>query len=155
MTEADVPAFIGLIEALADYERLPPPDDGARARLAADAVSHPPRFRVLLAERDELVVGYALFFETYSTFLARPTLYLEDIFVLPDHRHQGVGRALMGAVVREAIARDCGRVEWQVLTWNQPSVRFYQRLGAAPLDDWRGFRLTADQFRELADRLGE
>ena len=149
LTQPDIPVFIGLIEALADYEHLDPPDAEARARLAADALASPPRFQVLLAEREQEVVGYALYFETYSTFLARPTLYLEDIFVLPEHRHRGAGTALMRAITREAIDRGCGRIEWQVLTWNQPSVRFYQQLGAKPLDDWRGYRLTAQQFHDV------
>jgi GNAT superfamily N-acetyltransferase len=146
----DVLTLLDLIDGLADYEKLERPTTQARERLARDATADPPRFRTLLAEVDEQVVGYAIYFFTYSTFLARPTLYLEDIFVLPDHRGRGAGRALFGACAAEAVANDCGRMEWQVLAWNQPSIEFYQRAGAAMLDDWRGCRLTGDALRAAA-----
>ncbi len=151
LTPADVEAFLGLVDALADYERLPRPDPEARRRLAADALAHPPRFHVLLAELNGRPVGYAAYFESYSTFLARPTLYLEDIFVLAEARGRGVGRALMRALAREAVRRGCGRMEWLVLAWNRPAIGFYERLGASRLDDWLIYRLTADQLRRLAD----
>lgn len=150
LTASDLPALLDLIDALADYESLPRPDSAARERLRRDALATPPRFWVLLAEWQQRVVGYAFYFETYSTFLARPTLYLEDIFVLPEERGRGIGRAFVRALAREAITRGCGRMEWQVLTWNAPSIAFYERLGARPLDDWRGYRLTADQFAAVA-----
>ncbi len=146
----DVPIFLDLIDALADYERLPRPDAAARERLRRDATSDPPRFQVLLAESKGRVVGYAVYFETYSTFLARPTLYLEDIFVRPEERGSGAGRALMRELAREALRRGCGRMEWQVLTWNEPAIGFYRHLGARPLDDWQPFRLTADQLAALS-----
>ncbi len=151
LSEADVPAFLGLIQALADYEKLEGPDAEARARLTRDALVDPPSFRVLLAARDGKALGYAVYFETYSTFLARPTLYLEDIFVLEEERGSEVGTALMRELAREAVRRDCGRMEWQVLTWNTPAMAFYQRFGASPLDDWRAFRLSAEQFALLAE----
>lgn len=150
LTHADIEAFLGLVDALADYERLPRPDPEARRRLAADALGNPPRFYVLLAELNGRPVGYAAYFETYSTFLARPTLYLEDIFVLEDARGRGVGRALMQALAREATRRGCGRMEWLVLAWNHPAIGFYERLGASRLDDWLVYRLTADQLARLA-----
>ena len=155
LTPADVEAFLSLVDALADYERLPRPDPEARRRLTADALATPPRFHVLLAELDGRPVGYAAYFETYSTFLARPTLYLEDIFVLEEARGWGVGRALMGALAREAVRRGCGRMEWLVLAWNHPAMGFYERLGARRLDDWVPYRLTADDLARLAGESGD
>jgi len=146
----DVSALLGLIEALAHYEDLPPPDAAARERLARDALATPPRFEVLLAELEGRVVGYAIYFETYSTFLALPTLYLEDLFVLPEARSRGAGGALFRGCAREAVRRGCGRYEWQVLTWNQLALDFYARFAAQPLDDWRPFRLTGDALRRAA-----
>jgi GNAT superfamily N-acetyltransferase len=146
----DLPALLGLIDGLAEYERLDPPDAAARERLATDALADPPLFWVLLAEVDGVAVGYAFYFFTYSTFLARPTLYLEDIFVLPDWRGHGAGFALFRACVEQAVARDCGRMDWQVLSWNEPSIKFYERLGAHALGDWLPFRLDAEALRRLA-----
>lgn len=151
LAAADMPAFLHLIRALADYEKLPGPDAEARARLTRDATSDPPRFWVLLAERAGRAVGYAVYFETYSTFLAKPSLYLEDIFVLEEERRLGVGRALLQEVAREAVRRGCGRMEWQVLTWNTPAMAFYGRLGAAPLEEWQPYRMTEEQFTRLAE----
>lgn len=141
LVASDVPALLDLIDALADYENLPRPDEAARRRLAADAVASPPRFEALLAEVDGRVSGYAIFFMTYSTFLARPTLYLEDLFVLPDARGRGAGAALFKACAAEAVRRECGRMEWVVLDWNTPSIEFYQRRGARQLKTWLPYRL--------------
>src|SRR4051812_14060311 len=151
----DVPLLLELIDALADYEHLPRPDAAARERLARDAVAEPPRFGAFLAELAGAVVGYALYFETYSTFLARPTLYLEDLFVRPEVRGCGAGAALFQACAREALARDCGRLEWQVLTWNQLALDFYARRGAEPLDDWQPFRLTGAALVRAAGATAE
>ena len=137
----DVPRLLELIDGLADYEKLARPDPGARERLAADATASPPRFSTLLADVDGHVVGYAIYFFTYSTFRARPTLYLEDIFVTPERRGQGAGIALFRACAREAVAQGCARMEWQVLAWNTPSIAFYERLGARRQADWQPFRL--------------
>jgi len=152
LTAPDVPAFLGLIQALADYEKLPGPNTEACERLARDALTEPPLFHVLLAELDGRVVGYGLYFFTYSTFLARPTLYVEDVFVLPEARGNGVGRTIMKALAREAARNECGRMEWQVLHWNTTAMAFYERLGAAPLDGWRPYRMTAEQFTRLAEQ---
>lgn len=146
----DVPRLLDLIDALADYEQLARPDPAARARLAADAVADVPRFHVLLAEIDGTVCGYALYFFTYSTFRGQPTLYLEDLFVLPDQRKQGAGLALFRELVREAVRQGCGRMEWQVLSWNAPSIAFYERLGARHLDGWLPFRLDGAALASLA-----
>jgi len=146
----DVGAFIGLIEALADYEHLTAPDEGARQRLASDAFASPPLFYALLAEADGRAVGYAAYFLTYSTFLALPTLYLEDIFVLPEARRRGGGEALFRACAAEAVRRGCGRMEWQVLAWNDLALGFYQHLGASALhEDWRCYRLAGEALAQL------
>jgi GNAT superfamily N-acetyltransferase len=153
LTARDLPAFLGLIEALAHYESLAPPDAEARERLARDALAKPPRFRTLLAELDGAVVGYAITFDTYSTFLALPTLYLEDLFVLPEARGRGVGGALFRACAAEAHQRGCGRMEWEVLAWNDLAIGFYEHLRATPLhDSWRCYRLDRTQLAELSMR---
>jgi GNAT superfamily N-acetyltransferase len=145
----DQSAFLALVDGLADYERLPRPDAEARQRLADDAFGPRPRFNLLLAEQAGAVVGYAVWFPTYSTFLARPTLYLEDIFVLPEMRGRGAGLALFRACAAEAVRLGCGRMDWQVLSWNEPSIGFYQRLGARRLDDWVPFRLDGEALAEV------
>jgi len=148
---ADGPRLLELIDGLADYEQLPRPDAAARERLAADAIADPPRFHTLLVELDGLVVGYAIYFFTYSTFLATPSLYLEDIFVLPEARGHGAGVALFRACAQKAVSLGCGRVEWQVLGWNEPSIHFYERLGARHLDGWLPFRLDGQPLAQVAE----
>ena len=148
--QADVPRLLELIDGLADYERLSRPDPDARDRLVADALASPPRFRTLLAEVEGEVVGYAIYFYTYSTFRARPSLYLEDVFVLPERRGEGAGLALFRACAREAVAQGCARMEWQVLSWYRPSIEFYERLGARHLDDWLPFRLEGEALARVA-----
>jgi len=146
----DLETFLSLVEDLAEYENLPPPDARARTRLAQDALASPPRFRVLLGELDDSIVGYAVFFETYSTFLALPTLYLEDLFVLPEARRKGVGDALVRECALEAVRLGCGRMEWQVLAWNDLAIGFYEALGAAPLHaDWTCYRLDGVALERL------
>jgi GNAT superfamily N-acetyltransferase len=149
-TPADKDAIYSLIVALAEYERLPPPDEAARKRLFSDAFGPRPRFEIFLAELDGRVVGYAFIFETYSTFLALPTLYLEDLFVLQEHRKHGVGHAIMRFLAQEALKRGCGRLDWNVLDWNENAIRFYQRLGANHLPDWQLYRLDREGMQELA-----
>jgi GNAT superfamily N-acetyltransferase len=147
---ADTARLLELIDGLADYEKLPRPDADARQRLAVDAVADPPRFRTLLAEvGDGLIVGYAIYFFTYSTFRARPSLYLEDIFVLPEQRGHGAGVALFRACAQAAVVLSCARMEWQVLSWNEPSIEFYERLGARQLDDWLPFRLEGEALNSF------
>jgi GNAT superfamily N-acetyltransferase len=135
-----------LIDALADYEKLKPPTDEAKQRLLADAFAERPRFTILLAESDGDICGYAFLLETYSTFLALPTLYLEDLFVLPEFRSTGAGSALFQAVKDEAKARGCGRVEFVVLKWNQLAKDFYHRKGGKHLEDWDFYRVDAADF---------
>ncbi len=154
----DAAVMLELIKALADYEKLDPPDAAAQARLIADAFGPAPRFSVFLAETIPpgatgiRVVGYAFVFETYSTFLALPTLYLEDLFVLPEYRSLGAGKALFEEMVSEADRRGCGRLDWVVLNWNQLARDFYARYGAQHLDDWCCYRLRREQFADIAAR---
>ena len=149
---ADGPAFVALVRALAAFEKLPPPDDAAGVRLMADAFGARRRFDLLVAEADGRVQGYALFFETYSTFRAAPSLWLEDLFVHPDVRQNGIGRALMLELARTAVARGCERFEWTVLDWNENAQRFYRSLGAQMLGEWVVCRVEGDALAALARR---
>ena len=146
----DAPSFLELVDGLADYEHLPRPDAAARERLVRDALSDPPRIHTLLAEIDGELLGYAIYFFTYSSFRARPKLYLEDVFVVPDRRGEGAGVALFRACAREAVAHACTRMEWQVLSWNTPSIDFYKRLGARQLTDWLPFCLEDEELRAVS-----
>lgn len=149
---ADAPTLLGLIDALADYEKLDPPDADAKARLIRDLFAERPRVESYLAIVDGVAAGYTFIFETYSTFLALPTLFLEDLFVLPEYRSRKVGSALFRAMVREADSRGCGRMEWSVLDWNQLAIDFYQRYGAQHLHQWHPYRLVrTDMTRLLGD----
>ena len=150
----DEQAIIALISALAEYENLPPPDETAQARLMADALAERPRFDVFLAIVDGQVTGYAFVFETYSTLLALPTLYLEDLFVLPAYRKQRIGHKLFRYCVQEAERRGCGRMDWEVLDWNHSSIAFYQRQGANHLREWQKYRLTQADIKRLAAEPG-
>lgn len=157
-TAEDGPTILRLIHALADFEQLPPPDEAAQQRLLNDAFGPRPRFEIFLAEvqaekvASAQVAGYAFIFETYSTFLARPTLYLEDLFVLSEYRSQKVGLALFRFCVEQARQRGCGRMEWTVLDWNENAIRFYQKLGGRHMNEWQLYRLTQPDFeRILAD----
>ena len=137
--KSDAKGFVGLVRALAAYEKLKPPTTAAGRRLIADIGK---RIRVLLGEVDGKVVAYAIYLFTYSSFLARPTLYLEDIFVLPEYRRHGMGKAFFGELLREAKKERCGRMEWTVLDWNTPAITFYDKLGARPLDEWITYRMV-------------
>lgn len=148
----DAPALFHLIDALADYEKLDPPDEAAKRRLVHDGFERSPaRFTVFLAfvPDEPSPLGYAIVLETYSSFLAQPTLYIEDFFVLPEARKRGVGSALFQHMAGEALRRGCGRMEWVCLDWNTLAIGFYEKRGAAHLDDWRYYRLTADEMETL------
>ncbi len=148
-TEADVPAILDLIRGIAEYERLSHEVEATEELLRAHGFGPRPIFEAVLAERDRRAVGFALYFFTFSTFKARPTLYLEDLFVRSEERGRGVGRRLLVELARIAVERDCGRMEWAVLDWN-PARDFYFKLGAAAMDDWTVFRMTPDAFSRLA-----
>jgi len=148
---ADADALLSLIVALADFEKLPPPDDQAQARLIADGFGERPRYEAYLAFKEGVTepIGSAFIFEAYSTFLARPTLYLEDLFVLPDYRRQGTGGALLKFLIGLAQERECGRMEWTCLGWNTDAQAVYEKLGAHSMDEWLMYRLTGDALHEV------
>ena len=146
----DVPTILRLILELAEYERLSHMVTATEDALHEHVFGETPYCEVLIAEVDGSPVGFALFFRNYSTFLARPGLYLEDLFVVPAARGHGHGKALLQRLARLAVERGCGRLEWSVLDWNEPSIRFYQSLGAEPMDDWTVFRVTGDALTALA-----
>jgi GNAT superfamily N-acetyltransferase len=142
LTEARFDQFVGLIRALADYEQLDPPDAAARARLRADAFAARPRFEAALAlDAAGQAIGYAIWFETYSSLLARPTMYLEDLFVLEAARRSGAGSLLFDHVRALGAERGCGRMEWQVLAWNTLARDYYHRRQATWMKDWLIYRL--------------
>jgi GNAT superfamily N-acetyltransferase len=138
---ADGPAYVALVRALAEFEKLPGPDDDAAARLVADAFASPPRYELWVGELDGEVVAYAVTFPTYSTFRARPSLFLEDLFVHPRARRAGVATAILARLRDEAVARGCGRFEWFVLDWNVDAQALYARIGAEEHAAWRLWRV--------------
>ena len=148
-TAADLGAVIGLIRQLADFEKLPGPDADAEQRFHRDFAATPPRFELLVGV-EAAVIAYALFFMTYSTFLARPSLYLEDLFVRPDRRSHGLGQDLLRRLARLAVERGCGRFEWTVLDWNVRAQSFYRGLGACILPEWHVCRVDGDTLQRLA-----
>jgi len=148
-TREDAPAVLRLIRALADYEKLSHEVVASESALAETLFGPDPAAEVLLAEEGGRAVGFALFFRNYSTFLGRPGIYLEDLFVEPEWRGRGVGKALLKAVARLAVERGCGRFEWLVLDWNEPAIGFYRSLGARPMDGWTVMRLTGEALRRL------
>ena len=152
-TEQDTPLILSFIQDLAEYERLAAACVATEDRLRRSIFGEKPDAEVLLAFSGEKPVGFALFFHNYSTFLAARGLYLEDLFVIPEARGQGAGYALLSALAKVALSRDCARLEWSVLSWNQLAIDFYLRLGAVPLDDWRTYRLMGEPLRRLADRV--
>jgi GNAT superfamily N-acetyltransferase len=148
-SSADVATVHALIRDLARYEKLEHQVRGTEDDLRAHLFGPRPYAEALVCEVDGTSLGFALFFHTYSTFLGRPGLYLEDLFVLPEHRRKGYGRALILQVARLAVSRGCGRLEWSVLDWNAPAIAFYRSLGADVMPDWRICRLTGDALADL------
>lgn len=149
-TARDVRTIATLIRALAEYERLSSHVKATPARIRRDGFAARPYFKTLICHQGKNTVGMAVYFFTYSTFLARPTLYVEDLFVLPHQRGHGAGKALLRALARIAVRRRCGRMEWAVLDWNAPAIQFYKRLGAKPRKEWVLTRLTGSALRRLA-----
>ena len=151
-TSKDCAAILGFIRELAEYERLAHEVVADEAQLRTTLFGVKPAAEVLLAEVAGEAVGFALFFQSYSTFLGKPGLYLEDLFVRPTSRSRGVGAALMSALARIAVQRHYGRFEWSVLDWNAPALKFYASLGANPQNEWTVQRLTGDPLAALADK---
>jgi GNAT superfamily N-acetyltransferase len=146
----DVDAVYDLIVALSEYEQLRQRVTGTRELLETALFGPRPHAEAVIAELDSSPVGFALFFHTFSTFICRPGMWLEDLFVVPEHRRAGIGRMLLSHVAAVAVERRCVRLEWSVLTWNEPALHFYAALGAEPLEDWRTLRLDGPALRALA-----
>jgi GNAT superfamily N-acetyltransferase len=148
--EADVPVIVGLIRALATYERLEHEMVATEDDIRRALFGPRPYAEVILARDGSDTVGYALFFHNYSTFRGKPGIYLEDLFVLPERRGHGYGRALLVALARIAVERGCARYEWSVLDWNAQAIGFYRRMGAEVMEEWRICRVTGDALARLA-----
>jgi len=146
----DVPLILELIRDLATYERAPDEVIATEEQLVAVLFGEKPVAEVLLAFEGKFPVGFAVFFHNFSTWLGRPGLYLEDLFVKLEERGKGYGRALLVELAKIARDRGCGRMEWAVLNWNEPAIKFYRALGVKPLEEWTVFRLTRDGIAELA-----
>jgi GNAT superfamily N-acetyltransferase len=147
----DVPIILELIRDLATYERAPNEVTATEEQLVDVLFGKRPAAEVLLAFEKKSPVGFAVYFHNFSTWLGRPGLYLEDLFVKPEQRGKGYGHALLGALAKIALERGCGRMEWAVLDWNEPAIKFYRSLGAKPMDEWTVFRLTRDGIIRLAN----
>jgi GNAT superfamily N-acetyltransferase len=150
-TPADVPVIAALIRALAEYEKLAHEAVLDERDLHAHLFGERPYAQVIIAEHDGDIAGFALFFHNYSTFLAKPGIYLEDLFVVPERRGLGYGKALLARLSQIAVERGCGRLEWSVLDWNEPSIAFYRSLGAVAMDEWTAYRLTGGALASLAE----
>jgi GNAT superfamily N-acetyltransferase len=146
----DAETLVSLIRALAVYEKLEHFALATPDALRAHLFGPKPAAEAILAELDGAPVGFALFFSTFSTFRGQPGLYLEDIFVRPEHRGRGIGKALLATVARMAVGRGCGRLEWSVLDWNAPAIGFYRSLGARPMDEWTTYRIDDEPLARLA-----
>ena len=146
----DVTLIAELIRGLARFERLEHEVTMTEDKLRAALFGKRPYSEVIIAEDDGVTAGFALFFHTFSTFLGLPGLYLEDLFVVPEHRGRGAGRALLARLARIAVERGCGRLEWAVLDWNENAIRFYERLGAKPNSEWTTYRVAGEALTRLA-----
>jgi len=147
---ADVPALFRLIQALAEYEKLSHAVTGNADALCEHLFGSQPYAEAILAEYAGQAVGFALFFPNYSTFLTLPGIYLEDLFVMPEYRRLGIGKAILSYLAQLAVARGCGRLEWSVLDWNEPAIAFYRCMGASVLNEWRICRVTGESLTQLA-----
>jgi GNAT superfamily N-acetyltransferase len=146
---ADVPVIAELIRALASFEKLEHEVTMTEERLAENLFGRHSYAETLLAEVTGVAVGFALFFHNFSTFLAQPGIYLEDLFVVPEYRGRGIGRALLKQLAHVAVERGCGRLEWSVLDWNRDAIGFYERLGARPNSEWTVYRLAGEALKAL------
>ena len=147
---SDLPAMMVLVRELAEYERLSHVVTATEASFAAALFSERPTAEALVAFVDGEMVGYAIYFQNFSTFVGRAGIYLEDLYVRPERRGGGIGKGLLSRVAQIAVERQCQRLEWVVLDWNEPSIQFYKSLGAEPLDEWTIFRMTPAAIAKLA-----
>lgn len=147
---ADVPLILALIRELADYERMSEQVVATEADIERALFGERPCAEAVIARVGGEAVGFALFFQSFSTFVGRPGLYLEDLYVRPPHRGRGIGRRLLAHLARVAVERGCGRFEWSVLDWNELAIASYRRAGAVPMDEWTVYRLTGEPLRALA-----
>lgn len=151
-TPADVPAIFSLIQALAEYEKLSDQVTGSVDKLHDHLFGSKPLIEAIVAVVENKPIAFALFLHNYSTFLTKPGIYLEDLFVLRQYRGQGIGKALLIRLAEIATERDCGRLEWSVLDWNEMAIGFYQRMGATVLPDWRICRVTGEALFQMASQ---
>nr|BFD59418.1 GNAT family N-acetyltransferase [Bdellovibrio sp. CKG001]BFD62798.1 GNAT family N-acetyltransferase [Bdellovibrio sp. HM001] len=151
----DVPTILKFIKLLAEYEKLAHEVVADENLLESQLFGEKSPVQVLIADLNEQPVGFALYFYNFSTFLGRKGIYLEDLFVLPETRGQGVGKRLLQALAAQAVAEGCGRVEWSVLDWNKPAIDFYKSIGAVPMDEWTVYRLTGQNLENFARSSGE
>lgn len=149
-TEQDIPTILNFINGLAEYEKLADQVVATEEKLRTTLFGAKAYAEVVIAEYQQQAAGFALFFHNYSTFLAKPGIYLEDLFVLPQYRGKGIGKVLLSYLAKLAVQRDCGRLEWSVLDWNQSAIDFYQAQGATMLHDWRINRVTGESLKMLA-----
>ena len=152
-TPQDVPTILKFIQGLAEYEKLADQVVATEEKLEQTLFGDKRYAEVVIAEYNQQAAGFALFFHNYSTCLAKPGIYLEDLFVLPDFRGKGLGKVLLSYLAKLAVERDCGRLEWSVLDWNQPAIDFYQAQGATMLHDWRINRVTGENLKALAQSV--
>ena len=148
-TEKDTPIIYSLIKEIAGYEKLSHEVTATEEKIRETLFGNKSYAEVIIAEYENEPVGQALFFHNYSTFLAQPGIYLEDLFVRPNFRSKGIGKALLKSLVKIAKERNCGRVEWVVLNWNKSAIDFYKSFGAVPMDEWTTYRLTSDKYENL------
>jgi diamine N-acetyltransferase len=147
----DIPLIATLVRELAEYEKLAHEAVATEADFAMALFGPNPKVHALIVEQDRLTAGFALYFYNFSTFLGRPGIYVEDVYIRPDFRRHGLGQAVFKYLAQKAVREGCGRMEWAVLDWNAPAIAFYGRLGAKPMDEWTVQRLTGDALREFAE----
>ena len=150
-TQADLPLITSLVRELAEYEKLAHQAVATEADFAESLFGPSPKAYALIVEHEGQPAGFAIYFYNYSTFLGRPGIYVEDVFVRPEFRRNGFGRALFKYLAQKAVAEKCGRMEWWVLDWNEPAINFYRGLGAVPMDEWTVQRLTGDALKSFAE----
>jgi GNAT superfamily N-acetyltransferase len=150
-TEADLPLIASLVGELADYEKLSHQAVATEADFGRALFGKSPKAYALIVEHDGQPAGFAVYFYNFSTFLGRPGIYVEDVFIRPEFRRNGYGRAIFKYLAQKAVAEGCGRMEWWVLDWNTPAIDFYRSLGAAPMDEWTVQRLTGDALKTFAE----